>query len=112
MRASLAVLAGALLLAAVPLSAQQPDKLAYKVSFDSSRDVKQEREEFEGKANVLVVSVRFTITRLGDAVGDVHKDYKLVIREDGNKVKEVDVPQPSVSDDLSAVLAMDISGSM
>src|SRR5213079_1140473 len=60
----------------------------------------------------LYVTVRFTITRAaggGEAPG---ADYKIVIEEDGRRVREEDVPRPTPSEDLSIVLALDTSGSM
>jgi VWFA-related protein len=110
MRTPLAVFLGALLLAAVPVLAQPPASRAYKLTFETGA-LTPENEEYEGKKQ-LVLTVRFGITRLIENAGDVAKDYKILIKEDGRTVQEVDVPQPKPSDDLAVVLAMDISGSM
>ncbi|MCC6417580.1 MAG: VWA domain-containing protein [Gemmataceae bacterium] len=111
MRALLAALAGALALAAVPGLAQPPAKVMYKLSFDPERHVTREVTNKDGK-DVISVSVRFTLTQLGEASGAALKDYRILIKEEGRLVEEVAVPVPSVSDDLSVVLAMDVSGSM
>jgi VWFA-related protein len=112
MRTSVAVLGGALLLAALPALAQQPAQtpVPYKLIFDPDQ-VSQGRE---GANNTLYVTVRFTISQVGEVKGDAWKEYKILIKENGNKVKVVDMPQPEVvqEDDLSLVLAMDVSGSM
>src|SRR5262245_46908661 len=111
MRVPLAVVAGALALAAAPGLAQQPAKVMYKLSFDPQRHVTREVKTDGGK-DVILVTVRFTLTQLGDAPGDVHRDYKILIKEEGHVVKDEEVPRPSDGDDLSAVRAMDVSGSM
>src|SRR5436305_14986043 len=115
MRAVLAVLFGTALLAAVPSAADTPAKSSYEIVFDRSRDVSDPTDEdivIEGKKQKkLIVTVRFTIKGAGDVSKD-YKDYKIAIKEDANRVKEVDVPHPKLSDDVAVVLAMDVSGSM
>ncbi|HYT92663.1 MAG TPA: VWA domain-containing protein [Gemmataceae bacterium] len=110
MRATFAIFFGALLLAAVPALAQPQVDRVFELSFKEGF-VTGDDEVFEGKKQ-LVLTVRFTITRLKEAAGDITKDYKIVITENGEKVREVDVPQPKPSEDLAVVLAMDVSGSM
>ncbi len=111
MRTSVAVLAGALLLAALPALAQQP-AAPYELIFDPQTQVVQGRE---GPNNTLYVTVRFTIKQQGKVTGDAWKDYKIRITENGKTIQPlVDMPQPQVvqEDDLSLVLALDESGSM
>jgi VWFA-related protein len=109
MRTFAAALAAGLLLAAVPAFTQSPGQaVPYKIVFDPDRDVSQERE---GANNTLYVTVRFRVE--GKQVAPaVAKQYKILIKEDERPVREVDVPQPKPVEDLSLVLAMDISGSM
>jgi VWFA-related protein len=106
MRTPVAILAAALLVAAVPVLAQQP--VHYKLIFDPKRDVSQGEE---GPDNTLYVTVRFKIEG-GQVTPEIAKQYKILIKENGNRVGEVDVPQVKPSEDLSLVLAMDISYSM
>src|SRR6266436_5287127 len=103
MRATFAVFCGALLLVAVPALAQQQPARYFELSFKEGA-VTGAEESFEGKQQ-LVLTVRFTITRLKETTSDITKDYKIVIKEDGNKVREVDVPQPKPSEDVAVVLA-------
>jgi VWFA-related protein len=110
MRTSVAVLAAALLAAAVPLLAQQPGQnpAHYRIIFDPAGDVSWGREP---PKNILYVTVRFKIEG-GQVTPEVARQYKILVKENGNRVGEVDVPQVKPSEDLSLVLAMDISGSM
>src|SRR5262249_5621202 len=60
----------------------------------------------------LHLTVQFKITRPhGDLALDVRKD-EIVIEEDGQRVTAVEIQQPSVLDAVTAVLALDVSGSM
>jgi Mg-chelatase subunit ChlD len=61
---------------------------------------------------VRYVKVKFTVTRQGTTTSDVGKQYKIRIEENNHAVKIEDFPTPKASEDLSVVLAMDISGSM
>ena len=108
MRTSVAVLAAALL-AAVPGFTQSPAQpVPYQILFDQDSDVSQARE---GPKNTLYVTVRFRVEG-GQVAPEVAKQYRILIKEDGRVVGDAGVPQPKPSEDLSAVLAMDISGSM
>jgi VWFA-related protein len=60
----------------------------------------------------LYLTVQFKITAPdGQLALDVHKD-DIVIEEDGRRVTAVEIQQPSVLDTVTAVLALDVSGSM
>jgi Ca-activated chloride channel family protein len=110
MRTPVAVLAAALLVAAVPALAQRPGQgpAPYRIVFDPARDVSQGRE---GPNNTLYVTVRFKIE--GEKLTpEVAKQYKILVKENGNIRDRKDLPQVKPSEDLSLVLAMDISGSM
>src|SRR5947209_721875 len=110
MRTTVAALAAGLLLAAAPAFTQPPGQaVPYKILFDPDRDVSQARE---GPKNTLLVTVQFTLTQVGPTTEDISKAYKILIKENGRTVGEADVPRPKPSEDLSVVLAMDISGSM
>jgi VWFA-related protein len=108
-----ALLVVPLLALAVLQAPAQSDKAKapYKVDFDPDRDVQQLDRSADGKEGIHI-KVRFTITLEGSAVDKLEGDYKLVIEENGQRVKVVDVPRPVLSDALSVILAMDTSGSM
>lgn len=93
---------------AQPKKAKNP----YQVDFDRSKDVEQLSQSPDGTKKAIFVRVRFAITLDGANIDKLGEDYKLVIEEDGQRVKEVDVPRPTVSEDLSVMLALDTSGSM
>jgi uncharacterized protein with von Willebrand factor type A (vWA) domain len=98
-------------LLALQAPAQPPKaKMPYQIDFDPAKDVTQ-FDKFEGKDGIFI-KVRFAITLDGAKVVQFGDDHKLVIEENGHRVKEVDVPKPVVSDDLSVMLALDTSGSM
>jgi Mg-chelatase subunit ChlD len=107
MRTVLATLSVGLLLAAAPVLGQQGGSSEYKIELES---VGNFRKVENGNA-ILMVKVRFTITRQGESA-NVGADYKILIEEDGRPAATVDVPRATVSEDLSTVLVVDISGSM
>ena len=110
MRTHLFVLiAAAFVIGALPAIGQQPGKLPFKVEFDPDAGVT--KEDQTGKEG-LYFTVRFNIVRQGNAANEPGKDYKVIVLEDGREVARCDVPEPKLSDELSAVLAIDISGSM
>lgn len=92
----------------------QPKKTKnpYQIEFDKNKDVEQLSQSPDGSKKAIFVRVRFAITLDGANIDKLGDDYKLVIEEDGHRVKEVDVPRPTVSEDLSVMLALDTSGSM
>jgi Mg-chelatase subunit ChlD len=108
MRAFLAVFGGCWLLAALPALAQQENRPLYKIDQEPVTTYTVD----EGGKQVRYVKVNFTVTRQGEPARDLGKNYKILIKENGHKVKEEDVPRPKPTEDLSVVLAMDISGSM
>jgi Mg-chelatase subunit ChlD len=88
----------------------QPGKAPFTIVFDPARDVRQEQTS-TGKG--LQITVAFKVIRAPGVGENDGKDYKIVIEEDGREVRRLDVPPPAkVTEDLSAVLAIDISGSM
>ncbi len=97
--------------AALPGLGQSSD-VAYRIDFDSSRDVNIDDSDPKSGKEGLFVTVRFTITVEGNSAEAPGTDYKIVIEEDGHRVKEEDVPRPTPSEDLSVMLAIDTSGSM
>ncbi len=100
------------ILIGVPLSAQQKSAVPYRIDFDSGRDVTIHDGDAKTGKEGLYVTVRFTITRSAGAGEPPGTEYKVVIEEDGHRVREEDVPRPTPSEDLSIVLALDTSGSM
>lgn len=86
-------------------------KAPYQVDFNHAQDVTQMDRAPDGKEGIYI-KVRFSITLDGNKVVNVGDDYKIVIEENGHRVKEVAVPRPVISDDLSVMLALDTSGSM
>ena len=86
-------------------------KMPYQVEFDAAKDVTQLDRGPDGKEGIYI-KVRFSITLDGNKIEKLTGDHKLVIEENGHRVKEIDVPQPVVSDELSVMLAIDTSGSM
>lgn len=97
----------------VPAAAQTPKTVApYKIEFDPGRDVDALMQSPDGTKKGLFVRVRFNITLDGNSVGKLDGTYKIVIEEDGKRVKEVDLPQPIPVESISVMLALDTSGSM
>ena len=91
-------------------SPKQKAKAPYQIEFDPAKDVTR-LDKHEGKEGIFI-KVRFAITLDGAKVVEFGDDHKIVIEENGHRVKEVDVPKPVVSEDLSVMLALDTSGSM
>jgi VWFA-related protein len=98
-----------LLVAALPVVAQTPAKSPFTVEFDPDKGVSEEQAN-DGKG--LRFTIKFKITRHGARADEPGKDYKVVVYHDKREVARLDVPRPKISDELSAVLAIDISGSM
>jgi VWFA-related protein len=95
--------------AGVPAAGQGQSKSPFTVDFDPITGVTTEPRP-DGQAG-LYFTVRFSIIRQGGA-DEPGKDYKVVIENDGREVARVDVPPPKLSEELSAMLTIDISGSM
>ncbi len=93
-------------------SGQTPvSKLPYQLDFDRIKDVSQSDRSPDGKDGIYI-KVRFGITLDGNKVENLSDDYKIVIEEDGHRIKVFDVPRPVASEDLTVMLALDTSGSM
>jgi VWFA-related protein len=103
----LLTLAVLLAVAVLPALGQGRPAVPFEIVFDPSRDVQEEG----GTGKGLQFTVSFKVIRhKGASEG---KDYKIVIEEDGREVARLEVPPPAkANEDLSAVLAIDISGSM
>jgi VWFA-related protein len=101
----------AALLLAVTLPAAGPDQIPYKIAFDPDRDVRLVDEDERGKPG-LFIQVQFKITREGRLATGLGKDYWILIEEDGKRVGELQLPPLPRPEDLTTVLALDISGSM
>ena len=109
----LAFLALPLLVVLTLQAPAQSKKKPYVVEFDRSKDIERLDVSPDGSKKGIYVKVRFYITLEGSLVENVGNEYKLIIEEDGHKVKEVDLQRPPVvSQDLSVILALDTSGSM
>ncbi len=112
MRSSVAIAGCVLALCVLSTTAQPPaGKQPYQLDFDRDKDVSQSDRSPDGKEGIYI-KVRFGITLDGDKVDNLGDDYKIVIEEDGHRVKEVGVPRPVASEDLTVMLALDTSGSM
>jgi Mg-chelatase subunit ChlD len=94
-----------LAVAVVPAFPQGSASAPFKIEFDPKNDIQPEQK------GGLQVTVKFSVVRVAGKGDEPAKNYKVVIKEDGREVKRVDVPEPKVVDRLSAVLAVDISGS-
>jgi Mg-chelatase subunit ChlD len=93
--------------AVLPALGQPRQAAPFEIVFDPNRDVQEEG----GAGKGLQFTVAFKVIRHKGATDG--KDYKIVIEEDGREVARLDVPPPAkVPEELSAVLAIDISGSM
>lgn len=103
------VASGAMLLSTLLTSGQSQTKttLPFRIDFDPSQDLTTHNQEGQ-----LLITVRFKIHVSGDSTEDLSGSYKVVIEEDGRRVREADVPRPKPVDDLTAMLVMDTSGSM
>jgi len=96
----------------LPLVAQTGGGAPYRLDFNPARDVRILDRDQEGVQG-LFIKVKFTVTAQGDHAEELSAaNYKIVIEEDGRRVREEDVPRPAPSEDLSVVLAMDTSESM
>jgi Mg-chelatase subunit ChlD len=104
MRILLLVAVAMLLLAVVPGAAQDGAGTEYHIKVND-----QVRTEVEDRR--LFVTVRFKIERDQSTPPRDASQDEVVIREDGVEVARVKLSQPVVQD-LAAVLAMDVSGSM
>jgi VWFA-related protein len=85
----------------------------YRIDFNPQQDVSLLDKDEHGNQG-LYIHVRFTITLEGGKLEDLAgADYKLKIEEDGRFIPpELDVPRPTPVENVSAVLALDTSGSM
>lgn len=85
--------------------------LPYQIEFDQRGPVRV-TERHDGKPG-MYVTVQFRIKRASDGklVRDVGKD-DILVQEDGRRVEPVDFHGPEAAGPLTAVLAIDISGSM
>lgn len=94
----------------ISADAQQPGGPLYRIQKEGQTHVAT--REQDGK-RALLVTVQFTIQRSGDGslATDVAKD-EIVVEEDGQRVTELEIYQPRALDPLTAVLALDTSGSM
>src|SRR5438094_5259443 len=110
MRGNIALITVGLALATLtPAVGQTPAKSPYTVQFDPANDVRFHGGDGEQGA---FFTVNFKLIRHAGAGNEPGKDYKVLVELDGVKVAELPVPEPKLSEDLSAVLAIDISGSM
>lgn len=97
-----------LLAGPLPALAQLPDGPIFKIDQEPVETYTRD----EAGRQVRYVKVRFTVIREGSGSNEVGKQYKILIEENNHRVKVEDVPAPKANQDLSVVLAMDISGSM
>src|SRR5581483_8307316 len=97
-----------------PGAAQGPREPSYRIDIDKNKFLMVARERHGKQA--LYVTVQFKIFRTnpdgstGPVVTDIPKD-EIVVREDGIRVAEVEITQPTTTK-LTTVLAIDMSGSM
>jgi Mg-chelatase subunit ChlD len=111
MRKFTLILLPILALAVLEASAQSiKEKKPYEVTFDPVKDVEQ-LTRHEGKDGIFI-KVQFSITVNGVSAEKIEGDYKIVIEENGKRVREIDLPKLEVSEAISVILAMDTSGSM
>jgi Mg-chelatase subunit ChlD len=108
MRRTFLLLTSTLLLAVLPALAQPPRGTTFKIDQEPVETFTLE----EGGKQVRYVKVRFSVTQEGPAADSGGKTYKIRIEENGQRVREEEVPRTQEFQDLSVVLAMDISGSM
>jgi VWFA-related protein len=98
------------LLASFAASGQQSTPPTFTVDFDPNRDVTQ-IDAPKGQQGIWW-SIKFKIARHGGKADEPGKESQVVVRHDKREVARLDVPAPKMSEELSAVLAIDISGSM
>jgi VWFA-related protein len=110
MRIRPTLVAAVLACAALPVVAQAPAGVDYEVRVEK---VVAATREPPGKPKGLYVTVQFKVVRSGEgqATTELGADDKVVIHEDGKPVAEFDLSPPKATP-LTAVLALDISGSM
>ncbi|MSQ93762.1 MAG: VWA domain-containing protein [Gemmataceae bacterium] len=89
----------------------EKSKRPYQLDFDPSKDVEQLNKLPDGREGIYV-KVRFGITLDGAKVDKLEGEYKIRLEEDGNFIKEYDVPRPVASQAMSVMLTLDTSGSM
>lgn len=105
----------ALVVAAVPAPAQNPSApVPYDIKIDKDRDGRDMihvRPSHEGKKGVWV-TIQFRVLKRSDgsAATDIGGS-EIIVEEDGVEVAKVPI-KPRATEDLTATLAMDISGSM
>lgn len=96
-------------LVALPAFAQpQGGKQLFKIVFDKEKDWRNVDKDDQGKEG-LALEVTFKLDRTPEAEANPGR-FKIVIEEDGKKVREQ--PLTLLGDNLTAVLAVDISNSM
>ena len=102
----------ALLLTTSPILGQADSTadIPYEIKFDPGNDVSMHTRH-DGKEG-LFITVKFTVILRSKGQRIDSSDYKIAIEEDGQLVKEIDVPVPKPVEDLSVVMAVDTSGSM
>jgi VWFA-related protein len=110
MRVRPSLVAVVLACAALPVVAAAPAGLDYAVKIDK---VFAAVREPPGKPSALYVTVQFKLLREGDArpVSELGAEEAVVVEEDGRPVTDIDLSPPKANA-LTAVLAMDVSGSM
>lgn len=108
--ALIALFLGMLLVVGGTALSQDAAKVPYKIDFDSVNDVKTHEHDKDGREG-LFITVKFAITGTEAGAG-VGNDYLILIEENGKEVRRVEIPRPTVSEDLSVMLAIDTSGSM
>src|SRR4051812_9147811 len=98
------------LLAALPVAAQTVPAIAYRVEIDRNKDLPLVRERDGRRA--LYVTVGFKIHRVRDgAIATDLAREEIVVEEDGRRVADLEIFAPRAQN-LTPVLALDISGSM
>ena len=112
MRVPVAVLAAlTLLLIVTPVPADN-DSLLYKIELEKNTN-DEGRVQLISRDGKLYVRLQFKIKKIADSSVVTNVDKReIVIREDGKKVKDLEIYQPATTEPLTAVMAMDISGSM
>lgn len=107
MRRCLAVVAIVPFLASLPVPAQDSANTSYEVIIDKVHTVVRDREGERGR--FVTVHFRLQHAGTGELATDVNDD--LVVFEDNQRVGKVEIHRPR-SNELTTVLALDISGSM
>jgi Mg-chelatase subunit ChlD len=105
-----------LFLAALPSPAQIPEGAKYAVEIDKDSVFRVSREDEKTGQKELRMTLQFQVRRLnadgsgGQVTTEVPAE-NIVVRENGRVVKKREITRPQ-SEALTAVLALDISGSM